>query len=113
MDPERARELVATERKRIERKLIELRENQGSSELTTQDQHLADEGADVYDREFEQGLADQLRRELGAVERAEARLAAGTYGVSVESGKPIPDERLEANPLAERTIEEERRYEGR
>jgi RNA polymerase-binding transcription factor DksA len=29
----------------------------------------------------------------------------------VESGDPIPDERLEAFPLAERTVEEERRFE--
>ena len=36
------------------------------------------------------------------------RLAAGTYGLSVESGEPIPDERLEAFPTAERTVEEER-----
>jgi DnaK suppressor protein len=113
MDPERARELITAERLRIERKLIELRENTGSSELASADQHLGDEGSDVYDREFEQGLAEQLQRELGAVGRAEARLAAGTYGLSVESGEPIPDERLEANPLAERTVEEERRYEGR
>ena len=42
-----------------------------------------------------------------AVERAEARLAAGTYGLSIASGKPIPDERLEAIPTAERTADEE------
>jgi DnaK suppressor protein len=41
------------------------------------------------------------------VDRAEARLAAGTYGLSVESGTPIPDERLEAVPTAERTVDEE------
>jgi len=35
------------------------------------------------------------------------RLAAGTYGLSIESGKPIPDERLETLPTAERTAEEE------
>jgi DnaK suppressor protein len=43
------------------------------------------------------------------VERAEKRLAAGTYGLSIESGLPIPDERLEAMPTAERTVGEERR----
>lgn len=42
------------------------------------------------------------------MERAEQRLAAGTYGLSVESGRPIPDERLEAVPTAELTVEEER-----
>jgi len=52
-------------------------------------------------------LADDLHEQLAAVDRAEMRLAAGTYGVSVESGKPIPDERLEAVPTAERTVEEE------
>jgi RNA polymerase-binding transcription factor DksA len=29
----------------------------------------------------------------------------------VESGKPIPDERLELIPWAERTVEEQERYE--
>jgi len=37
----------------------------------------------------------------------EARLAAGPYGLSVESGTPIPDARLEVLPTAERTVEEE------
>jgi len=42
---------------------------------------------------------------------AEGRIALGTYGLSVDSGKPIPDERLEAEPLALRTVEEQRRFE--
>ncbi len=53
---------------------------------------------------------EDLRKELTAVERAEARLAEGTYGLSVESGEPIPDGRLEARPTAERTVEEQERY---
>jgi RNA polymerase-binding transcription factor len=58
-------------------------------------------------------LADELRDRLAALERAEQRLAAGTYGLSIESGTPIPDERLEALPTAEGTAEEERaRSEG-
>jgi hypothetical protein len=44
---------------------------------------------------------------MQALQRAEARLAAGTYGRSVLSGRPIPDERLEAFPLAELTVDEE------
>ena len=47
------------------------------------------------------------------VGRAEERLAQGTYGRSVESGSIIPDDRLEAEPLAERTIEEQRLFEER
>jgi DnaK suppressor protein len=108
MTPERARELLAAERERIERALADLREPIGSDELSTLD-NPADQGTVLYERELEEGLLDGLRRELEALERAEARLAEGTYGLSVESGEPIPDERLEAYPLAERTVEEERR----
>jgi len=50
--------------------------------------------------ETSEALGERLRDRWGALERAEARLAAGTYGASVLSGRPIPDERLEAFPLA-------------
>ena len=107
MDPDRARELLAAERKRIERGLAELR-HQDTGELSDEPDP-ANVASDLYQDELDQGLSDDLRDQLAAVERAEARLAAGTYGTSIESGKPIPDERLEAAPTAERTVEEEAR----
>ena len=106
MDPARAKELLAAERARIERALAQLA-HQDTGEIAD----VADPGnlaADLAQDELDLGQADDLRDELAAVERAEARLAAGTYGLSIESGKPIPDERLEALPAAERTVEEER-----
>ncbi|HEY6151691.1 MAG TPA: hypothetical protein VIW19_14310 [Gaiellaceae bacterium] len=107
MDPDRARELLTAERKRIERALSGLRHQDDAEEADDQDpQNLA---ADLYQDELDEGRSEDLRRELEAVERAEARLADGTYGISVVSGKPIPDERLEAIPTAERTAEEEAR----
>jgi DnaK suppressor protein len=107
MDPERARELLVTERRRIERALIRLRHQDTGEEADDEDPgNLA---SDLYQDELDQGLADDLREQLAAVERAEARLAAGTYGLSIESGNPIPDERLEAIPTAERTAQEEAR----
>ena len=105
MDPERARELLAAERTRIERALGQLG-HADTGELSHQDDP-ADEASDTYQDELDEGLSEDLRRELQAVERAEQRLAAGTYGLSVVSGKPIPDERLEAMPTAERTVDEE------
>jgi DnaK suppressor protein len=105
MDPERARELVAAERTRIERALAQL-EQQDTGE-PADELDPANLASELYQDEFDEGLADDLREELAAVDRAEARLAAGTYGLSIESGKPIPDERLEAVPTAERTVEEE------
>jgi DnaK suppressor protein len=107
MDPARARELLAAERTRIEQALAQ-RSHVGSGEPTDEDDP-GNLGSDLYQDELDEGLADDLREELRAVERAEARLAAGTYGLSVESGKPIPDERLEAVPTSERTVEEEAR----
>jgi RNA polymerase-binding transcription factor len=105
MDPERARELLAAERARIERALVHLaRHDSGEPADEVDPANLASE---LYQNEFDEGLADDLREELAAVDRAEARLAEGTYGLSIESGKPIPDERLEAVPTAERTVEEE------
>jgi DnaK suppressor protein len=65
---------------------------------------------DLYQDEFDAGRREQLRNELAALERAEARVRDGTYGLSIESGEPIPDGRLEARPTAERTVDEEERY---
>jgi DnaK suppressor protein len=107
MDDARARELLAAERRRIERGLSALRHQDTGEEADDQDP--GNLSSELYQDELDAGLADDLRRELEAVERAEARLAAGTYGLSVVSGKPIPDERLEAIPTAERTAEEEAR----
>src|ERR671936_2512278 len=105
MDPDRARALLATERARIERALAKLGHQDDSEPADEFDP--ANLASDLYQDELDSGLADDLREQLAAVERAEARLAAGTYGLSVLSGKPIPDERLEAIPTAERTVEEE------
>jgi DnaK suppressor protein len=112
MDPTRARELLARERRRVEEALDQLR-REPDEELSHLDQHPADEATEVFEEERDEGLADQLREELAAIERAERRLEQGTYGISVESGRPIPDERLEAVPWAERTVEEQARFEGR
>jgi DnaK suppressor protein len=109
MESERARELLRRERRRIEQALVKLG-LPGGEELAGQDE-MADSGSQLYEEEFGEGQADDLRDGLASVERAEGRLLGGTYGLSVESGEPIPDERLEAVPTAERTVEEQARFE--
>jgi DnaK suppressor protein len=107
MDPDRARELLTAERERIDRALARLgHQDTGEPADEVDPGNVASE---LYQDELDEGLADDLREQLAAVERAEARLAAGTYGLSIESGQPIPDDRLEAVPTAERTAEEETR----
>lgn len=108
MDASRAAELLRRERERIERELAGLGRGD-DDELSHVDQHLADEGSELYEDERDEGIADSLREELAAIGRAEQRLEEGVYGLSVQSGEPIPDARLEAVPWAERTVEEEAR----
>ncbi len=108
MDPDRARALLARERIRIEQALA-LHERGGPLEASDRREPGDRDSEDLYEDELDAGRADDLHAELAALERAEARLAAGTYGLSVESGEPIPDGRLEAVPTAELTIEEQRR----
>jgi DnaK suppressor protein len=110
VDPERARELLAAERERIERALRRLGPIDDGEEADEFD--AANRAADLYQDELNEGLEEDLREQLAAVERAEQRLAAGTYGLSIESGQPIPDERLEARPTAELTTDEERARAG-
>lgn len=111
MDATRARELLDRERERIERALGDF-----SPEATGDDDpdpfDSADVAPDLLDAEIGEGFTERLQEELAAVERAEKRLAEGTFGLSIESGEPIPDARLEAIPWAERTAEEQARLES-
>ena len=108
MDEERARVLLREERQRLERL-------QATVDADRERDAPAEEGAgdlvDGADRrigeETDEAVARQLHQRLQALQRAEGRLAAGTYGRSVLTGRPIPDERLEAFPLAELTVDEE------
>jgi DnaK suppressor protein len=110
MDAERARELLAGERERIERALGELAEPERDPDADPAD--AGDSAPALVDEEIDAALADPLREKLAAIERAEARLAEGSYGLSVDSGEPIPDARLQSIPWAERTAEEQARYES-
>jgi DnaK suppressor protein len=110
MDAEHARELLERERARLESALADVarpdREDDDPDPF-----EAAAVAPDLLDAELSEGLAERLRDELDAVERAERRLARGSYGLSIESGDAIPDARLEAIPWAERTAEEQARYE--
>ena len=60
----------------------------------------ADAGSKTFEREHEMSLANNSRDLLVQVERALARLDAGTYGRCEECGNPIPKARLQAFPRA-------------
>jgi DnaK suppressor protein len=110
MDTAHAQELLARERARIEHALGQL--TPPDSEAVVDPFEAADVGEDMLNEELDEDRAARMREELDAIGRAEERLTEGTYGISVESGEPIPDGRLDAIPWAERTAEEQARYEA-
>jgi RNA polymerase-binding transcription factor len=103
MDPDQARQRLAEERARIEREL----EGHGQEEASDDPKDSGDQANELEQTDTDNALRAELRQTLDAIEKAEARLEDGTYGKSVVSGDPIPDERLEAIPWADRNVGEE------
>lgn len=112
LDEARARELLSRERQRIEAALAAQEVViEGELDEIAIATDVADDAELIEEEQVDDAIAAQLREELEAVERAEKRLREGTYGFSIESGAPIPAGRLEAIPWAERTAEEQERFE--
>lgn len=109
MDENRARALLRAERAEVS---TLLRETEEAARLDDQvpdsPTDSGDAGLPLTAEATDEAVAAQLRDRLSTIDRALARLEAGTYGRSVLSGKPIPDQRLEADPAAELTVEEAR-----
>jgi len=74
------------------------------------DVQFDDEGGEgdtmVVERERDLALSAQARQTIADIDAALERLTHGTYGYSIESGRPIPRERLEAIPWATVLVEE-------
>jgi len=107
MDEDRAQQLLTSERERVEGLLRDTTRSGDEDRLATAGAgDIADPAQPLTAEEGDDAVAESLRMRLAAIDRAEARLRAGTYGRSVLSNAPIPDERLEADPAAELTKEE-------
>ena len=63
----------------------------------------------LFTREVDATVEQQVERRLQHVERALQKIEEGTYGLSDDSGEPIPRGRLEVAPEAIRTVEEQQR----
>ncbi len=75
------------------------------SEASAFGMHQADAGSDAYDRDFALSLLSQEQDALYEINEAVKRAELGTYGICEMSGKPIPEERLEALPFTRFTVE--------
>ena len=109
MDESRARELLVAERAEVAQLLRET-ESAAVTDLESDDGpgDAGDSAQPLVAQADDEAIAERLRERLSAVDRALGRIEAGTYGKSLLSGQPISDERLEADPAAELTIEEAR-----
>ena len=107
MDHAKAQRLLRSDRRRTEQLLADMRVS-GGADRTAADQpgDMFDSAEPLTEEGTDQSVTSELEDRLAAIGRAEERLAAGTYGLSVRSGVPIPDDRLEADPAVELTIEE-------
>jgi DnaK suppressor protein len=109
MESARARELLSVERLRVERLLAQMEAERGEDRAAADAQGDMFDSAEPLTREgTDDSIRSALQERLAAVERAEQRLDTGGYGISVRSGEPIPDDRLEVDPAAELTVDEAR-----
>jgi DnaK suppressor protein len=116
-DTERFRGMLLEERARVPRAIDNLhRETPGSiedqtGEETQFDNHLGDTATVTYEREMDYTLEENSESVLAAIDRALARIEAGTYGTCQRKGEQISEARLEALPWAELCIDCKREVE--
>lgn len=79
-------------------RLEEEEENPNEGELSSYDNHPADTGTELYERERDMALDEHGKEELEKIDAALAAMKDGTYGICKESGEEIPFERLQAVP---------------
>lgn len=107
MEKKQAEELLKAERARVE-SLLDAVKGDGQSDRSAANEQgdMSDSSETLVSEGTDDAVASGLTQRLAAIERAEQRLAAGTYGRSITSGDVIPDDRLEADPAAELTVDE-------
>jgi len=82
-----------------------------NTELSGQARDYEDDAQRLAALELQDNLLVHDDERLADIERALQKIADGSYGLSVASGKPIPVERLKAFPEALYTEEEQRQRE--
>lgn len=104
-------EQLLHERHRLEQEISNLSvsgtraDNFQADEQDQVDQHPADEGSELFEREKNLTLQRMLQSTLEELNAALHKFDEGTYGVCENCGKPIAEKRLRALPGATHCIE--------
>jgi DnaK suppressor protein len=93
------------------RRGMEEDERQRSEEERDTQLDSGDMSQEMFTREMDATIGEQVERRLKDVDRALQKIDEGTYGICDDTGEPIPKGRLEAVPEAIRTVEAQQRYE--
>ena len=110
-DDDEARRRLTTERQRVQG-LIQSIHADGIDESEVDEvgdvPHVtdpADQGSELFEREKDLAILEQLEGDLAEIEAALQRLDEGTYGVDEVTGQPIARDRLEAYPTARTNVD--------
>jgi DnaK suppressor protein len=115
MEPAEVRRLIEEQLAELsseDRTLADEHAGEDAGELGHYDQHPADAATDIAEADREDALREALTARRTELEAALGRLDAGTYGVCVDCGRPIPAERLRARPEVARCIEDQAKHEA-
>jgi RNA polymerase-binding transcription factor len=118
---DRARERLMSERDRLQRIRDGLSaepgedagpsEREGLSELSLADQHPADLGTEMFEREKDMSILERVDAAIADVDRALKRIDEGTYGICEACGREIAKARLEFKPEARFCVDDQARAE--
>jgi RNA polymerase-binding transcription factor DksA len=95
----------------IEASTLDGSQRLATAELSLADQHPADVGTEMFEREKDYSILEQVAAEIQEVERALHRLEQGTYGICEDCGRPIASARLAARPSANLCVDDQARRE--
>lgn len=118
LDLKRFRAALESERDRLRHAMLAVH-HEGSPQDETGDlaigfgDHLADSASETYMRELDGGLEENAEHLLAEIEAALGRIEDGTYGLCVDCGRPIDENRLDAVPYATLCIDDKRARERR
>ncbi len=113
VDIDAARSALQAERRRLVSAVAYLgRPEEGTEEEPENDNggegnHPADSATTLEDRELDEGLKEGDEAQIEQIDRALARIEAGTYGTCERCGREIGAERLAALPWATLCIDDQ------